>query len=210
MKSATTELLIFPCNGNALEALDCLGDVHRFVGFIDDAPEKQGIDRHGHRVLHRAKLAELPDARVLAVPGGPRSYRLRKEAIRGLGIADERFATIVHASARISPLARVGHNVLIMAGVVVTSDALIGNHVCVLPNSVIHHDTTVGDWSLIGANVTIAGNVHIGENCYVASGSSVMNDVQVGSEAMIGLGSNVIRDVLAGSTVAGNPARVLR
>ncbi|MCK7470637.1 MAG: hypothetical protein MZU95_07475 [Desulfomicrobium escambiense] len=31
-------LLIFPCNGNGLEALDCLGDAFRCIGFIDDRP----------------------------------------------------------------------------------------------------------------------------------------------------------------------------
>jgi sugar O-acyltransferase (sialic acid O-acetyltransferase NeuD family) len=210
VSAAPIQLLIFPCNGNGLEALDCLGSTHRFVGFIDDSPEKQGIDTYGHRVMPRGKLAEYPEAQVLAVPGGPATFRSRTDAILGLRLAAERFATVVHPAARISPLATIGYNVLIMAGVVVTSNARIGNHVCVLPNSVIHHDATVGDWSLIGANVTIAGNVHIGANCYVASGSSLMNDVQVGRGALVGLGSTVIRTVAAGSTVAGNPARVLR
>lgn len=202
-------LLIFPCNGNGLEALDCLGSAHRFIGFIDDAPEKQGIDRHGHRVMHRSRLTEYMDAKVLAVPGSPVSYRMRAQVIHGLGIEDERFATVIHPGARVSPLATLGHNVLIMAGVVVTSDAVIGNHVCVLPNSVIHHDTEIGDFTLIGANVTIAGGARIGQNCYVGSGSSVMNGVRIGDRALVGLGSNVIRDVAPDSTVAGNPARVL-
>jgi sugar O-acyltransferase (sialic acid O-acetyltransferase NeuD family) len=202
-------LVIFPCNGNGLEALDCLGDVYRFLGFLDDAPEKQGIDRQGHRVMHRERLAEFPDAHVLAVPGGPKSFRLRREIIRGLHVPFERFATVIHPSAYVSPLATIGRNVLIMAGVVVTSNARIGNHVCVLPNSVIHHDVEIGDYSLIGANVTLAGSVVVGEGCYVASGSSVMNDIEIGDGALIGLASNVIRGVAARATVAGNPARVL-
>lgn len=210
MTTAPTELLIFPCNGNGLEALDCLDNAYRFAGFIDDSPDKQGVDGHGHRVMWRESIDELPHARLLAVPGGPRTFRSRKSVIGGLGVADERFATVIHPGARISPLASIGFNVLIMAGVVITSDARIGNHVCILPNSVIHHGATIGDWTLVGANVTIAGNVTIGENCYVASGSSLINDLHIGDEAMIGLGSNVIRDVAPRSTVAGNPARVLR
>ena len=35
-------LLIFPCGGNGIEALDCLGTEYRCIGFIDDAPAKQG------------------------------------------------------------------------------------------------------------------------------------------------------------------------
>ena len=159
--------------------------------------------------MRRERLAEFPHARLLAVPGGPKSFRLRREIIRSLGLPEERFATVIHPSARISPLASIGRNVLIMAGVVVTSNARIGNDVCVLPNTVIHHDVVVRDYSLIGANVTIAGNVSVGEGSYVASGTSVINDVEIAEGALVGLGSNVIRDVAARATVAGNPARVL-
>ena len=72
-----TPLLIFPCNGNAIEALDCLGEAYQLVGFIDDTREKQGTDVHGYAVLSRAALDEFPDA-VLAVPGSPGSYQTRK------------------------------------------------------------------------------------------------------------------------------------
>ena len=200
-------LLIFPCNGNGIEALDCLGEAYRLIGFVDDTPEKQGSTVHGYPVFGRDALARWPDARVLAVPGGPASYRNRRGIIDGLGIAAERFATVFHPAARVSPLAAVGRNVLIMAGVVVTSNAEIGDHVCILPNSVIHHDVRVGAWSLVGSNVTLAGGTVLGPNCYVGSGSSIMNGLEVGEGTLIGLGSNVIRAVPRGARVAGNPAR---
>ena len=141
---ATTPLLIFPFNGNGLEAIDCLGDEFRLLGFVDDTPEKQGRNPYGHDVLSRAALAQWPQASVLAVPGGPASFRSRRAVIEALGIEPGRFARVIHPSARISPLAKIGHNVLIMAGVVITSNAVIGDHVCVLPNTVIHHDAQLG------------------------------------------------------------------
>jgi sugar O-acyltransferase (sialic acid O-acetyltransferase NeuD family) len=200
-------LLIFPCNGNAIEALDCLGSAHELIGFIDDTPEKQGRDVHGFPVLGRAALEAYPDARVLAVPGSPTSYRARREVIDGLGVAADRFARVIHPAAVISPLARIGRNVLIMAGVVITSNAVIGDHVCILPNTVVHHDVTVGAWTLIGSNVSIAGGTEIGENCYVGSGSRIINGIRIGERVLVGLGSNVIRGVRPDSRVAGNPAR---
>jgi sugar O-acyltransferase (sialic acid O-acetyltransferase NeuD family) len=202
-------LLIFPYNGNGREALDCLGDAYRCVGFVDDTPEKQGMDAHGHRVFDRAALARRPEAAVLAVPGSATSYRSRRELIDGLGIACERFARVVHPSASVSPSATVGRNVLLMAGVVITSDAVVGDHVCVLPNTVIHHDAEIGAWTLIGSNVTIAGGTVVGENCYIGSGSSIMNGLRVGDGALIGMGTTVIQDVPAGARVVGNPARRL-
>jgi sugar O-acyltransferase (sialic acid O-acetyltransferase NeuD family) len=207
--SARRPLLIFPCNGNGLEALDCLGDEYECLGFVDDTPEKQRAGAYGLRVLPRSALAELRDAAVLAVPGGPASFQARRSIIEGLGVPPGRFATVIHPAARVARLAQIGRNSLLMAGAVITSNAQIGESVCVLPNTVIHHDVTVGSFSLIGANVAIAGNVRIGENCYIGSGTNVKNGVQIGARALIGLGSNVIRDVAEGAVVAGNPARPL-
>jgi sugar O-acyltransferase (sialic acid O-acetyltransferase NeuD family) len=200
-------LLLFPCNGNAREAVDALHDDDQLIGFIDDAPAKQGTGPYGFAVLDRRALLDFPDARVLAVPGSPSTYLSRRATIEGLGVATDRFATVIHPSARVSRFAKIGYNVLIMAGVVVTSNAIVGNHVCVLPNSVIHHDVSVGDWSLIGAGVTIGGGTTIGMNCYVGSGSSVINEIRIGDRTLVGLGANVIATVPADVRVVGNPAR---
>ena len=203
----THPLLIFPCNGNGVEALECLGDSYDLIGFVDDAPEKQGTDAHGYPVLGREALLQYPEARLLAVPGSPSSYKSRRQVIEGLGVSEARFATVIHPSATVSRLAQVGRNVLIMAGVVITSNAVIGDHACILPNTVIHHDVVVSAWSLIGSAVSIAGGTVVGENCYVGSGSSIIHGVRLGERCLVGLGSNVIRDIPAGSKVGGNPAK---
>ena len=203
-------LLLFPCNGNAMEALDCLGNTFRVAGFVDDTPEKQRDGALGHPVFPRSALIEQPSCQILAVPGSPLSYTLRKPIIESLGLCTNRFARVIHPSAAVSTNATVGYNVLIMAGVVVSSNAIIGNHVCLLPNTVVHHDTIIGDWSLVGSNVAIAGGVDVGENSFIGSGSSIRNGVKIGSRALVGLGSVVTSDVMNESIVAGNPAKILR
>jgi sugar O-acyltransferase (sialic acid O-acetyltransferase NeuD family) len=202
-------LLIFPCNGSGIEALDCLGEAWRCIGFVDDTPEKRGTEKYGIPVYDRSALKDHPEASVLAVLGSPLSYRSRQAAIEGLGVSASRFATVIHPSARVSPLARIGHNVVIMAGVVLTSNCVIGNHVCILPNTVVHHDVTVGDWSLIGSQCSLTGSVTVGVNCYIGSGSKIMNNVTIGDGALVGIGSNVIRNVAPGTRNVGNPARRL-
>jgi sugar O-acyltransferase (sialic acid O-acetyltransferase NeuD family) len=202
-------LLIFPYNGNGIEALDCIGDSYRFIGFVDDTPEKQGMTPFGYPVYGREAFERYPNAFVLAVPGSPDSYLCRQAVIRDLNLPNRRFATVIHPSARVSAFAIVGFNVLIMAGAVLTSNAEIGSHTCILPNTVIHHDVKVGDWTLIGSNVTIAGNTVIENNCYIGSGATIMNGLRIGAKALVGLGSNVISNVEQSSRVVGNPARVL-
>jgi sugar O-acyltransferase (sialic acid O-acetyltransferase NeuD family) len=203
------KLLIFPYNGNGLEALDCLGNDIEFLGFVDDTLEKQGVTAFGHKVYSRDALTLFSDAYILAVPGSPSSYKIRHQIIEGLNINAERFATVIHPKASVSPLAKIGRNVVIMAGTVVTSNAEIQNNVCILPNSVIHHDVKIGEYTLIGSNVTVAGNTIIGENCYIGSGTSIINGITIGDNTLIGIGTNVINPLPQGVKAVGNPARIL-
>lgn len=204
------QLLIFPYNGNGLEAFDCAKEQYEVIGFIDDTPEKQGFQEGlGVEVFPRSLLTAFPQAKVLAVPGSPASYRQRQMLIESLELSEERFATVIHPKACVSSLARIGYNVLIMAGAVVTGNAVLGNHLCVLPNTVIHHDVRVDDYTLIGANVTIAGYSSIGWNCYIGSGSRVINNIEIGDFSLVGMGANVIADVPSRKKVVGNPAQVI-
>ena len=202
------QLLLFPCNGNAVEALDALDAGWDVLGFVDDAHAKQVTLCHGLTVHSRAAFARWPEAQVLAVPGSPQSYRARRAVIEGLGCG-ARWAQVIHPAARVSRHARLGRHVLLMAGVVVCAGAVVGEHVCILPNSVIHHDARIGDFSLVGSNVSVAGGARVGENCYLASGSSVIDGAQIGEFALVGLASTVLRGVAPNARVAGSPARVL-
>ena len=202
-------LFIFPVNGNGLEAIACIDDKFRFLGFIDDTKEKQGKHEYGFSVYSREELTKFPKAKVLAVPGSPTSYLYRDDIINQLNLNQEDFTQIIHPDAIVSPFAKIGYNVLIMAGVVITSNAIIGNHVCILPNTVIHHDCQIGNYTLIGSNVSIAGHTKVGEKCYIGSGSYLINNIEIGNETLIGIGSNIIKSVGNKKKVVGNQGRLI-
>lgn len=201
------KILIFPFNGNGLEALDCIQGQFELIGFVDDVIEKQGKSEYGFEVFGREAIDKYKEAKILAVPGSPQNFLGRSTVIQSLKLEASRFATVIHPKASVSKLSKIGYNTLIMAGVVLTSNCVIGNHVCILPNSVIHHDTIIGDYTLVGSNTLIAGNVSVGENCYIASGSNIINGIEIGSKSLVGLGSNVINGLKANSKVVGNPAK---
>jgi len=208
MKENKESLLLFPYNGNAREALDCLDDSYSVLGFIDDLSEKQGNDNNGRKIFSRSALNRFPKAKLLAVPGSPNTFLKRRKIIESLDISNNRFATVIHPSAKIASTARVGFNTLIMAGVVISSNVIIGNHVCILPNTVIHHDSIIEDWVLIGSGVIAAGCVKVKKNCYIGSGTTIINNIEIGARSLIGLGSNVIKTIPGGVTVFGNPATI--
>jgi sugar O-acyltransferase (sialic acid O-acetyltransferase NeuD family) len=203
------KLLIFPFNGNGIEALDCVQGQFEVIGFIDDDPRKQKSKGFSLQVYSREIINKEKDAKILALPGNPLNFRERLKVIFSLQIPDERFATVIHPKATVSPLAHIGKNVLLMAGVVITSNGIISDHVIILPNSVIHHDSVIGTGTLIGSNVLIAGNVSVGENCYIASGSNVINGIAIGNKSILGLGTNLIKSVPENSKVVGNPGKLI-
>ena len=203
------KLLIFPFNGNGIEALSCLHPEDQFLGFIDDTPSKQGMSPFGFQVFPRTKMADYPDACVLAVPGNAANYTGRDELISGLGLPGSSFTSLISPKAYVSPLARIGRNVLIMPGVVITSNAVIGDHVVVLPNTIIHHDVQIDDYTMIGSGVCIAGYTRVGRKCYIGSGSNLINNIVIGEGTLAGLGANIIRSTRPGSRIVGNPGRAI-
>lgn len=200
-------LVIFPFNGNAIEALDCVNDEYQVVGFIDDSADKIGTKYQEIEVFSRDMLSD-ESLFVLAVPGSPTTFKKRKEHIKGLNLPLSRFVNIIHPRAIISASVSIGVNNLIMAGVVMTSNCKIGSHNCILPNSVIHHDCDIGDFNLIGSSVVIAGYVELGDNNYIGSASSFKNNVKIGRQNLLGLGSNVVGNFGDNQTIYGNPAKI--
>jgi len=201
------KLVIFPYNGNGIEALDCINDDEfELIGFIDDDKNKKS---ENHCLFSRDILSQDLDLYLLAVPGSPASFLQRESVIQSLGVDEKRFVSVIHPSASIGKAAQIGYNCLVMAGVVITSNAVLRNHVCILPNSVVHHDSVVGDFTLIGSNVVIAGGSRIGRNCYIGSGTNIINGIAIGDFSLIGMGSNVIKNVSDNAKMVGNPARNL-
>ncbi len=216
-----TSLYVLGAGGTALDVIDIVaalaadGAGWRVAGLLDDDPAKLDKTFGGVPVLGplseaRELLHRDSTARFLDALGSPRSFRKRREVSARAGVAEDRFATLVHPRATVSPSAVLGAGVLLYPGVVVGANVRLGAHVTVLANAVINHDSSVGDYSILTSGVMVSGRVRIGERCYVGSGALLIQDLTVGDEALIGMGSVVIRDVPAGLTVAGNPARQVK
>lgn len=209
-----TRLLILGAAGTARDVIDWLpslaatGRAYECIGLLDDDPAKAGTEVNGCPVLGGLDQARRwPDVRVVNALGGPKSFRARKEMVGRSGVPIERFETLIHPLASVSPRASIGAGCLIYPFAFVGPDVTLGGHVTVLSHSAINHDGRVGVGSILASHVALAGAVSVGEHCYIGMGASVIQGAKVGAGAMVGMGSVVIADVAAGATVAGNPAR---
>lgn len=212
-------IVILGTGGNCVDILDTLNAINsaagdarfRCAGFLDDDPATHGSTVRGVPVLGGLSQARsFPEARFVNGIGSPRNFWRKQEIISTTGVSDDRFVTVVHPSAQVSPLATLGTGTVVLQNSVIAAGAAVGRHVMILALCVVSHDSVIGDYSTLANAACISGNVQTGQACYFGAHCSVREGVVVGDFALCGMGSNVLDDVLADSVMVGNPARRLR
>lgn len=181
------------------------------LGFLDDDPDRWGTSMSGTPVIGGLDaLGELQDARVVVCTGHPGDFTSKKRIVHRLGLAPERYATLVHPSVTLPASCRLGEGSVVMAGVVATTDIQLGAHLGVMPAAVFTHDDRLDNFVTVGAGVRVAGTVHVREGAYLGSGCLIRENRSIGAWALIGMGAVVTGDVPAGEVWAGTPARFVR
>jgi sugar O-acyltransferase (sialic acid O-acetyltransferase NeuD family) len=206
-------LILVGAGGFARETLELIGAVNRVAptwdvrGLLDDDPARLGELVHGVPVLGPTTLVhEHPDARFVAAVASPREPMRRLDLVARLGLAAERYVTLVHPAAVVARSAEIGPGCVMHAGVVLTADLRVGAHVAAMPGVVLTHDDVIGDGVTFASGARIGGGVTIGRGAYVGAGALLRENLVVGERARIGMGAVVTRSVPAGETWIGVPA----
>jgi sugar O-acyltransferase (sialic acid O-acetyltransferase NeuD family) len=177
-------------------------------GFLDDDSAKQGTSIAGYPVLGPLSAAgDFDGARFLIGIAHYRRPLARKQLFDRIGLAPERFATLVHPTASVSPHARVGAGTVIFQNVVVCHGAVVGSHVFVLALCVVSHDAVVQDFATMTSGVVLCGGARLAVGAYAGARSVIRDGVTIGEGSVAALGSVVVRDVAPNRVVVGNPAR---
>jgi sugar O-acyltransferase (sialic acid O-acetyltransferase NeuD family) len=203
-------ILIFPCNSTSIEIYCCFSSVVNFIGFVDDEKAGQQENISGLPVFDRSAFAVFPDAKVIAVPGGPNTFLKKRKQIESLNLERSRFSALKHSSATVSEKFNLGINTVLFPNVVLTSNGIIDDHTVVLPGTIIHHDAIISKFNFIGSRVVISGNVTIMDNCFIGNGTTIINNTTISENVLLGTGSNVLHSIPANQCWAGNPARYLK
>ena len=113
----------------------------------------------------------------------------------------------IQAGVAIGARCKIQSHTFVCEGVTIDDEVFVG-HGVVFINDKVPRATSDGqlqtesDWTVVETHVKRAASI--------GSGAVIMCGVTIGERALVGAGAVVTKNVAPGTTVAGNPARVLR
>jgi UDP-perosamine 4-acetyltransferase len=207
------DIVLIGAGGHGRVVLDILRAEKKYnpVGFLDADAQLTGQTIDGLPVMGLPNL--LPKLKSQKIRGaivsiGDNHARLsyaKKVLEQGLELV-----SAIHPMSHVSPLARVGRNLVVAPGAVIGTAAHLGESVIVNTSAVVDHECEIGSGVHICPNAALAGRVHIGHETFVGLGSNVIQCLKIGDHVVIGAGTVVIEDVADGATVVGVPGRVIK
>ncbi|ANP74101.1 NeuD/PglB/VioB family sugar acetyltransferase [Cryobacterium arcticum] len=206
------DLLLLGASGLAREVLAVLAGEHytREIAVLDDRAELRHTLVGGAPVLGTIdEVGNYPEAAIVICVGRGTRRETIAARLTLLGVADHRYATVVHPAVEIPPGCVVGAGSILLAGVVLTALVQVGRHVVAMPHVTLTHDNVVADFATLCAGVTLGGSVRVGRGAYLGMNASVRENVTVGAGTVLGMGAVLLTDLPDGETWAGLPARSL-
>lgn len=193
-------MYLYGASGHAKVIIDILHSRSVEVeGLIDDNPE---INKLMDYPVFHGRLDLSP---VIVSIGDNETRKLIVEKLQ-----DCSFGCAIHASAIISPCARVGEGTVIMQNAVINSCARIGKHCIINTSASIDHECVIQDYVHISPNVALCGNVFVGEGTQVGVGTCVVPGIKIGKWSLIRAGSVVTRDVPDYCIAGGNECELIK
>lgn len=137
-------------------------------------------------------------------PTTPTRSALADQVVSRFGLT---FTTLIHPTAYVSPLAKLGQGVFIGANSIIGPGANLADHVFVNRGVTIGHDTQIGAFSRIQPGSNLGGLSKIGRGVTVGIGATLIERLLIGDHAFIGAGAVVTSDINSNVLVVGIPAR---
>lgn len=111
--------------------------------------------------------------------------------------------------AMISPSAKLGRGVAVMAGAIINAETVIEDLAIINTGATIDHDCWIGRGSHIAPQCALAGNVRVGAYSFLGVGTKVMPNVQIGEEVVVGAGGVIISNLPSSIKAVGIPAKII-
>ena len=120
------------------------------------------------------------------------------------------FPPLIHPAASVSPSARLGEGVVILALSSVANRSTLADGVLVGAGASLDHDSSIAQFASLGPGVHCGGNVSLGVCSAIGIGATVLHGVTIGSHSVVGAQSLATRDVSDFEVTYGVPATTRR
>lgn len=121
-----------------------------------------------------------------------------------------RFATLIHASAWISPSATIKPGTVIFPFVYVAHGTTIGENALVHTHAVIENDCYIERDTFVSYGSVTGAKTRIGQASFIGPNATIRDGISIGEQAIIGMGSVVVKDIEPRVVGVGNPCSKLR
>ena len=132
------------------------------------------------------------------------------DLFNSIDIPDDRWATIVHATAFVSDTVILEPGVFVMANAYIAPRTRVGKCSMIKANTNIGHDVIIGPICHVAMGSILVSFVELGFCSNVAVGSTVLANCRIGDYAMLGASSLATHDVPSGEIHVGTPARFFK
>lgn len=179
------------------------------LGYVDDAPEKQGMIIDGYPVIGTLEWLENYNKDVFVTCSVGTGKVREKIWNRFAGKRNIYPATMIDPAAIIGKNCVIGEASIICAGTVMAIASKTGFNTIINLNSTIGHDAVLEDCVTVHPGCNISGKVIVGECSDIGTGTKVIQGKTIAPHTVIGAGAVVVTDITENGTYVGVPARKL-
>ena len=204
----SSRIIIIGAGGHALSVADAaVSSGWTVEGFY--SPDGSGPAASAGPVFSSLESLDLAD--IALVPGIGTNH-VRDDALEEVLslFPSVTVASIIHATAWVSPSATVNPGSVILVQASVGPGSVLGRGALVNTGASVDHESSLGDFSSLGPGVRTGGNVEIGPRTMVGMQAGILQGVTVGADTVIGAQSLVTSDIDSNVVAWGTPARVVR
>lgn len=203
------DIIVIGAGGHAKVCIELLHAMRESIAFCvggDAGPDHcLGIQvLHGDE--HLASLRSGGYSRAFVALGDNRLREKLGAKCLDLGY---QLVNAISPQAVVSPSAKLGTGIAIMAGAVINADSTIADLAIINTGATVDHDGQIGRAAHLAPQCALAGNVIIGDQVFLGIGTKVIPNIVVGNRSTVGAGTVIVRNIPENSLAMGVPAKII-
>ncbi len=177
------------------------------LGFVDNAPEKQGMQLDGYPVLGPITMLNGMTEEiwvVCSIGTGTVRAKVMGEVLQNTHL---KAATLIDPSVIIGRDCQVEEGSVICTGTILAISTKIGAHTIINLNCTIGHDTVLKAFCTVNPGSNVSGKVVVGTCTDIGTGSKVIQGTSICPNCTLGAGAVVVRNITEPGTYVGVPVK---